>query len=138
MLKNTHLVGGAMAFASLTAFTGLPSSLEETVTYFLSCMIGSILPDIDHHKSKLSNSDIVLGALSDTISTLTPHRGIVHTPLGCAGISAIGYIGAHWLSLHAEKSAAVILAVFVFVLFHIQKNAKKLHKFGDTYFAILL
>ncbi|WP_237715575.1 MULTISPECIES: metal-dependent hydrolase [Pelosinus] len=45
----------------------------------LFIVIGSILPDIDHHRSMLGRLNIFVGFMS--------HRGFCHTLLGCAVLS---------------------------------------------------
>lgn len=129
MLGKTHLAGGLAAFTALAITTG-PLTKEEAAVEFVCCMLGSVLPDIDHKQSKISRSDIVVGAASEIICTFTKHRGITHTPIGCVLLALIGYFTARAAVPYANANAAFMAAIIIFTLVHCDTRKKKLNKFG--------
>lgn len=129
MLGKTHLVGGAVAAtATCMAITGTDKT--EAITIFAACLLGSILPDIDHRKSKISNSDILIGAASEAIGICTKHRGIIHTPVGCVLLGALGYLSASKVSSWVLGNAALAISIIVFAAVHIFCNKKGFAKCG--------
>lgn len=129
MLIRTHLAGGVLAFAALAIATG-PLTYEEAAVEFAYCMIGSIIPDIDQQQSKISKSDILIGAVSEMVCTFTKHRGITHTPLGCLLFAVLGYSVAKIAIPYANANAAFMAALIVFAIIHSDSRKKKLNKFG--------
>lgn len=138
MLGKTHLIGGAAAATATCMITPGIGRAEATVL-FAACLLGSVLPDIDHRKSKISNSDILIGAASEVIGICTKHRGIIHTPVGCILLGATGYLAANRISSCVLGNAALAMSIIVFTAVHVFCNKKGLAKCGGllavaTYF----
>lgn len=79
MTYGTHLLGGAAAGAAFLAF--FENDMESAAYVLSGAAIGSLLPDIDHTKSKISRSNTATSVLSHITALLSTHRGIIHTPL---------------------------------------------------------
>lgn len=71
MLFHTHLLFGILLF--LLAKGYLPGNVFLLLFFVL---LGSILPDIDEHKSKITQWSGLLGKI---VSFLFRHRGILHS-----------------------------------------------------------
>lgn len=118
MTYKTHLIGGAQA--GLLAAMCTSSSYTESALIVSAAMLGSVLPDMDQPKSKLCQSDLLVGALSLVTSKLTKHRGFTHTLPGAAMFGAPFYA----LSVlqggrsDTEGLIALISAFAIFVLLH--------------------
>ena len=77
MTYKTHLIGGAtigLAIAQL-----YPGTVMDTSLLIGTSMLGSVLPDIDHNRSKLAQGDAVVGIAATAVSKFTKHRGFTHT-----------------------------------------------------------
>jgi len=55
-------------------------------------MVGSLLPDKDHTKSKISNTSVITNVVSTIISVFFSHRGAIHTPIFAVIISVAAYV----------------------------------------------
>lgn len=97
-------------------------SYPELGVGMAACIIGSLAPDIDHPNSKISTSDVALGALSTAVCSVTSHRRHTHTLLFCI----LGGIGAYLLALltigHANTSTAFLMALATFILLQIDET----------------
>ncbi|MFA6461499.1 MAG: metal-dependent hydrolase [Candidatus Woesearchaeota archaeon] len=103
MLFHTHVLIGIITFLLLHSY--LPGN-EYLILLFI--LIGSILPDIDEHKSKAAQLSGVIGKI---VSFFASHRGIFHSfllPLiGC------GLLGYFWNFAYAS---ALFIGYFVHLL----------------------
>lgn len=73
-----HLFLGAMSFAIVSGI-GL---VDIGMNQLIFCMLGSLIPDIDHHKSYLGKYN--------PFAYFMKHRGFTHTVTGCILLSVIG------------------------------------------------
>ena len=87
MTGKTHLIGGAATAALL-----ITGGAEVSVAMVGACLTGSLLPDIDHFHSKISNQNIGTKVASGLIGILFGHRGFTHTPIFIALVGAFMYI----------------------------------------------
>mgnify|MGYP002713245383 CR=1 FL=1 len=79
-MSKTHVVIGVAYGAGLIpAVQRGDYSIEQFGLVLLGLAIGSLLPDLDHPQSTISRSIPIVGGL---ISSLTRHRGILHSILG--------------------------------------------------------
>lgn len=76
MVGKTHLYSGLCAGAGYALWAGLP--LVPAALAVSAGMIGGVLPDLDHRKSKVTQKTGILGFCS---SHLFKHRGVLHTPI---------------------------------------------------------
>ncbi|HWO75550.1 MAG TPA: metal-dependent hydrolase [Bacillus sp. (in: firmicutes)] len=89
MMAKTHQLFGCM-FGLISVFTcGIfqlnPQNIIQSIIYFICILFGSILPDLDHPKSKLGSKCILL---SYPIYWVFGHRKATHSLL-FVGIVAI-------------------------------------------------
>lgn len=88
MTYTTHLLGGVAASLFLASALGV----SDEMTYAAiagGAAIGSLLPDIDHRKSKISNRNIGTQLTSSVVSLFFSHRGVIHTPIFIAFLGAL-------------------------------------------------
>lgn len=108
MRGTTHLVGGALA-ALLAQKIGL---LEPGLLPIAAAALGSLLPDIDHPHSLIGKR---MRPVSDIISLVVGHRGITHSLVAIALMSAwIAYMGA---------SGSLVTAIAIGYLSHLLLDA---------------
>ena len=74
MRVKTHVVFAIFAVTSLGVSTGATSSTEQIVL----ASIGSILPDVDHSNSYVTNRT---GFVGKVVSKCIKHRGLTHSLL---------------------------------------------------------
>lgn len=129
MLGRTHIAGGVLAYG-LVATILTPLSNSEIALGLTCTVLGSLIPDIDHAQSKISKSDILVGATSQAICSFTKHRGITHTPIGCVGFGLIGYFLVRAAVTYANANAAFMAAIIMFTLVHALGRRTSLEKFG--------
>lgn len=83
MLGKTHRLGGICTGVMLSSFYFQDFSKENLMYFGVfmgGCILGSLIPDIDHKGSTISNSNIITKGLSRIVG-LFGHRGITHAPL---------------------------------------------------------
>jgi len=92
-MGNTHIIiGVSYGVALMPAVTRHEMTVEQLGFVMCGLVVGSLLPDIDHPHSLISQQIPLVGK---TISRLTSHRGLFHSILGVVmmfGLSA-------WLSI---------------------------------------
>ncbi|MGP4063044.1 metal-dependent hydrolase [Halobacillus sp. H74] len=74
MEGKTHIVGGLAAGVGYSVLVGT----GDTTPFLVGCMVGSLIPDIDHPQGKLGR---VLPFLSKPISSIFGHRTVTHSLL---------------------------------------------------------
>lgn len=79
MLSATHMIGGAAAAAAclLIVSPDIQPASMALATVGVG-VVGGLIPDIDHPKSKISHTLRPVNAL---VSLLFSHRGFFHTPV---------------------------------------------------------
>ncbi|NBH61793.1 metal-dependent hydrolase [Anaerotruncus sp. 80] len=80
MTYLTHALGGALAGTAVIAILN-PGDKVAAAAIMSGAVIGSLLPDIDHTRSKVSRSSAAAKITSYAVSAVTKHRGFFHTPL---------------------------------------------------------
>ena len=116
MTYKTHLIGGAQAGLLTSMVVG--GSYTESVLIVSAAMLGSVLPDLDQPKSKLCQSDVLVGLLSLAISRITKHRGFTHTLPGAALLGVPFYVLAVFQGGRSDTEGlfALLSAFVIFVL----------------------
>ena len=99
MTYFTHALGGAIA--------GSLVMMADELLIFSGAVIGSLLPDIDHRKSKISRSSAAATVTSWITSLFTKHRGVLHTPFFIILTSLV--CGAGIIIIPGEVQTAVKL-----------------------------
>lgn len=84
MVGKTHLCAGLCAGTAFALWADLP--LAQTGIAVAAGMLGGVLPDLDHRKSKVTQRAGLFGFFS---SRLFKHRGILHTPVVYLVLNAI-------------------------------------------------
>lgn len=79
MTAKTHLLGGIIAGELLATLIGAPTWPDAAVL-ISGAAAGSLIPDIDHLNSKISRSNVASRVTAIAVSTVTHHRGFIHTP----------------------------------------------------------
>ena len=100
MVGKTHLCAGVCAGTAFALWADLP--LAQAGIAAAAGLIGGVIPDLDHRKSKVTQKTGLLGFFS---SHLLKHRGILHTPIIYIILSAI-------LTLSFEDSPMIHAAIF--------------------------
>ena len=120
MTWKTHLIGGAQAGALIAYVHG--GSATDTAVIMSTAMLGSVLPDIDHTRSKLAKSDALIGLISHLLSKFTKHRGFTHTIPGAICMSLVFYaLGIY--RTEKEGLIAFFAALFIFIILHATGDA---------------
>lgn len=82
MEGKTHVAGGLvtgiLVVQGLNQYNGIPLSLFESITCVVVAGLGSLIPDIDLHQSKVGHKT---GPLSILIHFFFGHRTFFHSPL---------------------------------------------------------
>lgn len=84
MVGKTHLCAGLCAGTAFALWADLP--LVQTGIAAAAGMLGGVIPDLDHRKSKVTQTAGLFGFFS---SRLFKHRGILHTPVVYAVLTAV-------------------------------------------------
>ena len=105
MMGQTHLAGGvALAIAAEAAsqrmgFTLFDSAITLDIESGLNvaaavgvAAIASLLPDLDHAKSKASNLNLITRMISAVVRGVTTHRSGTHWLLTCLFFTGIIYL----------------------------------------------
>jgi Predicted membrane-bound metal-dependent hydrolases len=87
MIGKTHMLGGAAAGVLASAYFQLP--FETALATTAISTLGSLIPDIDHKNSKISNTAKPVGAV---VNTIFGHRGLFHFWLFYLGLGVAGII----------------------------------------------
>lgn len=125
MTWKTHLIGGAQA-GLLTIFAlKCGSDYMESLIVGSSAMLGSLLPDLDQPKSKLSRSDLLVGLISHLTAKFTKHRGFTHTVPGAALFGGIFYLLAVMQGGGKGGLYAFFVALAALVLLHASDSPLK-------------
>lgn len=135
MTGRSHATIGFASFVGMCAvdyaINGQCSmSYAELGVGGIACVIGSLAPDIDHPKSKISTEDIALSLLSKGVCTFTSHRRHTHTLVFCILMGFLAYLLALLTINKANTSTAFLIAFATFVLIHAD-NTSQLQKFGS-------
>ena len=118
MTWKAHLIGGAQAGLRAIAALKCGSDYTESLIVGSSAVLGSLLPDLDQPKSKLSRSDVLVGLISHLTAKFTKHRGFTHTLPGAALFGGIFYLLAMLQGGGAGGLYAFFAALAVFVILH--------------------
>lgn len=92
MTYVTHALGGALAGAVVITAIG-PADKVVGAAIMSGAVIGSLLPDIDHTRSKVSRSSAAAKLTSYAVSAVSKHRGFFHTPLFILILGFVSGIG---------------------------------------------
>lgn len=76
MLGKTHMIAGVCVGELIAIHQGL--GFEATVVTVCGATLGSLIPDIDHRNSKISQK---VKLVSTVIRAVARHRGIIHDPV---------------------------------------------------------
>lgn len=90
MLARTHETGGSLA-GLLWISIAQPQSMPTMITMICATTVGSLLPDIDHHSSKMAHSNFLMRAICTAVHGVFGHRGLVHSPIACAVFGILGF-----------------------------------------------
>lgn len=101
MTYYTHISGGVLAGAIITG-AAIPDN-THTALILGGAMIGSLLPDIDHTKSKISRSSLATSVIAQATRLFTKHRGIIHTPIFILFVWVLAYLISAFMSASAQE-----------------------------------
>lgn len=136
VMGKTHLIAAPAITLSMIQTGAVSKPLDIGVVLCCSAF-GTLWPDIDT-TSKISQEDIVFGAISQVVRRFWKHRGPTHTVWFAAlsGLAAwgLGTLAVGW----ANSSIAFLIAALMFLIIHAQAGAQK---FGSLvaiaiYFAV--
>lgn len=88
MTYITHALGGAIAGAAVASLMAVDDKVA-VAAIMTGAVLGSLLPDIDHTRSKISKSSAAAQVASYAVSAISKHRGFFHTPLFILLIAAV-------------------------------------------------
>lgn len=86
---------GLITFSFLLMIEIIPNDIVGVVLFFLSVMVGSLLPDIDHPRSKIG-SKFPFVLIAYPLYLLFGHRQGTHSPLFVMMIAFISF-STYWL-----------------------------------------
>lgn len=130
MKGKTHITGGTASFVLLATQLPHPITKEEALIGMGCCVLGSLLPDIDHRSSTIAKEDIILGTISDVVCVFTKHRGFTHSPIAACLFGYLAYLVAKNTVALAGANAAFVAALTVLVLIRYFKGLGKIRKLG--------
>lgn len=104
MEGKTHIVGGLAAGVGYSVIFGV----DDTTPFLFGCMVGSLIPDIDHPQGKLGR---VLPFISHPISSIFGHRTLTH--------SLLFLVGTWLLFLFTNFSGALEMGILIGIASHI-------------------
>lgn len=110
MVGKTHLCAGLCAGTAFALWSNLP--LEQAGIAAAAGLIGGVIPDLDHRKSKVTQKTGLFGFFS---SHLFKHRGVLHTPIIYIILSTILTMSF----VHNPLIHAAIFGAFVGELSHL-------------------
>ena len=103
MTGMTHISGGILA-AELMLAALQPDIRDSSQLLLISwAAVGSILPDIDHATSKISNRNIKLKALAFALQNIFGHRQMIHSPF----IGALISLAVYFLSAESVNAGSL-------------------------------
>ena len=108
MTWKTHIIGGAQIGLVLGQAYG--GTMTDTAIIMGTAMLGSVLPDIDHEKSKLAQGDVIIGLASASVCKFTKHRGFTHTVPGAAVFAIATY--ALMMFNSAQQALIALISAF--------------------------
>lgn len=88
MTYITHALGGAIAGVAVTSSMAVDDKVAVAAV-MTGAVLGSLLPDIDHTRSKISKSSAATQVASYAVAAVTKHRGFFHTPLFIVMVAAL-------------------------------------------------
>lgn len=91
MTGKTHMLGGTLTGLCWLGIAP-PSNYTEMILMVGATTAGSLLPDIDHHSSKVTRANIFTRIIGTAVSGIFKHRQQVHTIYACIIFGIIGYI----------------------------------------------
>lgn len=107
MNGKTHVAGGLVAgiltVAALAKYDGTPLSFFDAVGCVVVAGFGSLIPDIDLHRSKIGNKT---GPLSILIHFFFGHRTFFHSPL----FLVLSFLLLRQIFPHNEQMVVAIVA----------------------------
>jgi inner membrane protein len=128
MKAQTHCAAGLL-FALAFAKAGIV--VVSGHGYLLFALLGSLLPDIDNHNSKLGRK---VPGLSRVAEFLMGHRGIYHSLFGCAITLVLFYLGFRLFSFSGLSYCLSALGIgFIFHLVMDTLTTKGIHWFRPIY-----
>lgn len=86
MEGTTHLLGGILSGLGMVMVGGITK--EKHALVIGASMLGSLLPDIDHPHSKISQKFRLIGS---TVSTIWGHRKLFHSPFLYLALYLLGF-----------------------------------------------
>lgn len=117
MLGKTHRIGGfcfGIGTLDILGILGLAINPVTTVGYVAGSGLGSLIPDLDHQGSLLSNE---LKPISKVVSSTTKHRGATHYPSTCIVFGLVAHLLAQLLlKVNGFNLLSTILFAGVFSL----------------------
>lgn len=84
MMASGHIVVGLVTYQAVVTFFGYP----PTIPGYVLAVIGSLLPDIDHPKSRVGR---LCPPLTHAISSIFGHRGITHSLFALVGVTLLAF-----------------------------------------------
>ena len=115
MTWKTHVIGGAQAGLIAAHIAGCGP--VDSAVIMTSAVLGSVLPDIDHPRSKIAKCDSLVGLVSHALSRFTKHRGLMHTLPGAVLVASVFYLLAMFRT-QKESLLSFFAAFTVFLFMH--------------------
>lgn len=92
MTGSTHIAGGILAAEILLAVMRPELRESSQILLISGAALGSLVPDIDHATSKISNRNIKFKLFGVAAQNILGHRGLVHSPIVGSLFSMIVYL----------------------------------------------
>jgi len=94
MTYKTHIINGLLFGETVFVLYPHTQNVESFFLFFLFCMIGSLFPDIDESKSKISKSiPFFLTYFMNKFS----HRGFTHNIFGLAFFNTLFFLSTEYI-----------------------------------------
>lgn len=111
MKYKTHAATGALA-AILGIKHGLLGvlSLSASHGFIIFVLLGALLPDLDHPKSKMGRK---VPILSHLLKFFAGHRGLYHSLLGCGVTAFLAFLAFRFFGMNWELYVFAITLGFI-------------------------
>lgn len=109
MKAKTHII--AAGYVTFAAYTVCHTGLKESAVILTGAAVGTLMPDIDKKGSKISNKNIATGLVSGVTRIFTSHRGVTHTIIGSAAISALLFLLLKLIPLDISNGYIYLFAI---------------------------
>jgi len=114
MTYKTHMLSTFIVGELVAVYSDIIDTKEKAIGFFIALLFGSLFPDIDEEKSKISK--MLPSFVSRSLNKLS-HRGFTHNILGISFFFVLSYFGLSMIS--PDKAVVITLGFMTGVISHV-------------------